>query len=112
MEKVVDKKAETNGASEGIEKVETLELVTDKVTNKEELPTKEEIIILSDKQKEIVLGAIENRRFIQNKAQEAFKREGEVVALVIDGAGLDNSKVAEAKVSEDGTSLILRVLEE
>jgi len=116
MEKVENEATATekdvNGTSEKIEKVETVEMVAEKTAKTQEIPTDAKEIVLSDKQREIISNAINERRFLQEKTQEAFKREGEVVSLVIDGAGFDNSKIVEAKISEDGNSLILKIAKE
>ena len=105
------KSTATEKDAKGIEKVETVEMTASKVAEKQELPTTEEEIVLTEKQKGVILAAVEERRFLQQRTQEAFKREGDLVSLVIDAAGFDNEKVAEAKISEDGNSLILKVLD-
>lgn len=101
----------TEKEANGIEKVETVEMVAEKTAKEQEAPTTEEKIVLSEKQKELVSAAINERRFLQEETQKAFKREGEIVALVVDAAGFDNMKVVEAKITEDGQSLLLKVLE-
>lgn len=69
--------------------------------------TRKEIIMFTPRQKEIVLGAIDERRFLQEKAKEALKKEGDLVSLVIDSNGFDSETVSGATISEDSNSLIV-----
>ena len=105
MEETVKEKNPTN-----IEKVESPKMEVVKTADGQEIPVTEEEVVLTEKQKGIILASIEERRFLQGRTQEALKREGDLVSLVIDGAGFDNEKIAEAKISEDGTSLLLKVV--
>lgn len=108
-DKVAEAAVIEKDVNNGIEKVENVEMTANKTAEEQQIPTKEETFPLTEKQKEVILAAIQERRFLQEKTQEALKREGDLVSLVIDGAGFDNASVLGAKLSEDGTSLVLQM---
>ena len=92
---------------------EVLEMTPEQLTNG--MPaqnTEEKSVPLNDFQKGKISAAMQTRRYFQQKAQEAMQAEGDIVSIIIDNAGLDNEKVAGAKVSEDGNNLLVSVVVE
>lgn len=66
---------------------------------------KTKVIKLSPKQKELVMAAINERQMVQGRLNELTKKEGDMVAIVLDSNGVDNEKVGELKFNEDQTEI-------
>ena len=98
---------------EGVENAvmeENENLVVNGEGTEENIPTREEEILFTPKQAEVVLKSVEERRFFQSKVQEALKKEAEVVSLVIDSAGIDETKIKGAKLNDKGTGLLVAII--